>query len=321
MLLSVNNSMSIIKTINSKRVIPIDMFSKCLIDNVTKSNIVKMYPGRINGPYYIDKFINYIKDEHNCSIIYYVENLLKEPWPKCPSKNIHVGYRSSGKGLILSDFSRGGVNKETCKKFKDGCEKLSIERMGDGNPMFNKKPWNKGLGVEDERVAKMTRHRLGFKASEETKKKQSKIRQNHPLKARHTQKHSDESKQKMRDATISRWKNGDFSFKKTSIEKIVENWLINNGFNFQYQFGIGNFIADFVNEDERLIIECNGDYFHCNPNSKYKNPIHEVQKRNAYRDELKRKFYKENNWTLIELWENEINSGEFKKILKCKLKK
>lgn len=315
--------MSLIKTIDSTRYIPKDTFLICEIDKANSEEITKQYKTRAGGAYYLDKFENYINDKHNTSIIDYVEKYLKTNWPRCPISKEKVGYKLSGKGLIFSTFKRGRISKETCENFKKGCEKLSKSRKGEKNPMFGKKPWNKGKTKHtDDRVASISNQRMGIKFSKEHKDKLKKRRAESQLKARHIQKHTKESKEKMRQATVKRWENGDFSFKKTSIESKVEIWLKKNGFNFEFQKQIGGFVADFACKKSKTIIECNGDFFHCNPSiPKYSSAKYPVQKRNTYRDKLKRMKYKSLGWSLIELWETDIHSGEFKEILLCALKK
>jgi len=315
--------MRIIETLDSKSVIPCHIFNICKIDGKNKKDIIKLFPTRKHGAYYIDKFINYLSSYHSISLVEYLESSFDFTWPICPISGDKVGYKVSGKGIILSKFKRGKISREHSKAFNNFCQKMSEERVGSGNPMHGKNPWNKGLSKDDnDSLKKISENRIGIKVSKKTRQKLKDARAKHPLKIRHTQKHSEESKQKMREATISRWENGDFSFKKTSIEKRVESWLIENGYKFIYQYSISGFVADFACPISNIVIECHGDFFHCNPNiDKYSIPKYAVQKRNVYRDTLKRSVYKEKGWHLIELWESDINSGEFKDILQCSLKR
>jgi very-short-patch-repair endonuclease len=315
--------MSVIQTINSKKIIPVDIFKICLIDLKSIKEICKIYPKRKDGAYLLNKFNSYLRDKHKISIKEYVKNYLHEKWPLCPISNEEVGYQIRGIGLIFSIFKQGKISKEHSLAFKKGCEKLSKDRTGNKNPMYGKKAWNTGLKKEtDERIAIVAKKRIGKKMSQDSKNKMKEAREKHPLKARHITKHSDESKEKMRKATSKRWENGDFSFKKTSIEKKVELWLLENNFNFQYQVSINGFVADFACLENKTVIECQGDFFHCNPKiDKYKIPKYAVQKRNVYRDCIKKEVYIKNGWQLIELWESDINSEEFKNILECELKK
>lgn len=315
--------MSVIKHPDSINFIPKTDFDICKIDGKLKHQIIKCFPKRENGIYYIDKFINYIKTQHKISIQEYTEIYLKRSWPLCPISNEKVGYKISGKGLFFSKFKRGKISKEHSEAFRNACKKFSEERCGKNNPMFGKKPWNSGLTKkEDARIKKISDERLGIKFNDSHREKLKEARFNHPLKARHTNKHSEESKEKMREATIKRWQNGCFNFKKTSIEKKVENWLLENEIEYAFQYSIGGFIADFACEKYKILIECQGDFFHCNPSiDKYSIPRYDVQKRNVFRDSIKKQVYKDLGWKLIELWESDINSGNFKDILICELKK
>lgn len=297
------------------------MFDRCLVDGLSREDIIKRFPMRENGAYYLDKFVNHLRS-HGLTLQEYCETYLNIIWPTCPTKKIKTGYKLSGKGVSISRYSKGGINKKVCRNFAIGCNKLSNDRLGSNNPMFGATPWNKGLDKEDPRVAAIALKNTGKKVSEKTRKKQSFIRSKHPLKARHVTKHSKESKQKMRDATIKRWESGLFSFRETSIEKRVKIELERLNINFVQNHQIGsNFVCDFYLPDYNIIIECQGDFFHCNPNSKYKTPTYPVQFRNTYRDNKKREYYSQNGFFLLELWESEINSGEFKESLWQNLKK
>jgi hypothetical protein len=315
--------MNTVKNTDLINFIPKSDFDICKIDGKLKHQIINSFPRREDGLYYLNKFINYVKNKYNISIQEYVEIFLKKSWPTCPVSNEKVGYRVNGKGLFFSKFKRGKVCKEHSEAFRNACNKLSKERFGKNNPMFGKKSWNSGLTKnEDARIKKIADKRLGIEFSNSHKEKLKKARSNHPLKARHTNKHSEESKEKMRKATIKRWQNGCFDFKKTSIEKKVEHWLSDNKIDYIYQYSIGGFIADFACEKNKILIECQGDFFHCNPTiDKYSTPQYDVQKRNVFRDSIKKQIYKDLGWKLIELWESDINSGDFKNILQCELKK
>jgi len=312
-----------IKNSDSIRFIPIGDFHICKIDGKSKTQILNLFPKRQDGVYYLNKFINYIQKYHQLSVYDYVLKYLNIEWPVCPVSKEKVGFRVNGKGLFFSKFKKGKVCKEHSIPFLKACEKFSQNRKGEKNPMFGKKSWNSGLSKHDDpRIKKIADQRKGIKFDQEHKNKLKEARANHPLKARHVVKHTNESKEKMRQATVKRWEKGCFDFKKTSIEKKVEQWLLNNKIKFEFQYNIDCFVVDFACLDLKTLIECQGDFFHCNPSfEKYKNPKYDVQKRNVFRDKIKKQKYKQLGWKLIELWESDINSGEFKNILECELKK
>lgn len=315
--------MNNVKYNDSTKFISINYFDTCQLDGKSKKEIINLFPKRQDGAYYLNKFINYIEKYYKISIQEYVFKYLNIKWPVCPVSKEKVGFRVNGKGIFFSKFKKGKVCKKYSTAFQKACEKFSQNRKGKNNPMFGKKSWNSGLSKDsDARIKKISDERKGIVFKQTHKNKLKEARANHPLKARHVTKHTDESKKKMREATINRWQKGDFNFKKTSIEKKVEQWLLDNKIDFQFQYNIDYFIADFACLNEKILIECQGDFFHCNPHfEKYKNPKYEVQKRNIFRDKIKKEKYKQLGWKLIELWESDINSGEFKNILKCELKK
>jgi very-short-patch-repair endonuclease len=315
--------MSIFKTCNSIKIIPIHIFDYCKIDGVSKKEIINLFPSRSDGAYYLNKFINYLSKYHSIDLKIYIKKYFNENWPNCPISGESLGFKVSGAGIIISQFKKGKINKENCPAFKKACEKLSTQRLGENNPMYGKKAWNSGLNKNsDNRIKKISDKACGRKFSNDHKNKLKEARKQSPIKARHTTKHSESSIKKMRNSTVRRWESGLFSFKKTSIERKVELWLEENLYKYIYQYSINGFVADFACPKTKVVIECQGDFFHCNPKiNKYAEPVYAVQKRNIYRDQIKRKVYSENGWLLIELWESEINSGEFKQILSCALKK
>lgn len=313
--------MTLIKYSDNKRIIPQSAFDTCLVSGKTKRQILKEFKGRDRGVYYLDKFETNLR-QYGFSLKRYVKEILKQDWPKCPTSHEEVGYVIRGNGLIFSSFKRGKVNKENCKAFQDACKKLSNKRKGEDNPMFGKKPWNKGLSIEDNRVKAMAEKTRGRKASQETREKQKVVRKNHPLKARHTQKHSQETKDKCREATAKGWANGRFN-RKTSIEQKMEDFLktlpLKEDFVFQFQHGY--FTLDFAFPNAKVGIECQGGFFHTDPRLYPNGPKTKIQERNLVRDAEKRKYFSKENWQTIECWEIEINNDKFKEEIICALRK
>lgn len=65
------------------------------------------------------------------------------------------------------------------------------------------------------------------------------------------------------------------------------------------------FVFDF--QVENNLIEVQGDYFHCNPETKHREPKSKMQIKNTERDKRKRDAVKQHNeYKLVELWENDI---------------
>lgn len=310
-----------IKIEDSIYLIPINKFEICKIDGVSRKSIIALYPTRKNGAYYLNKFSNYIKNNYQISLKDYCKKYLEIDWPKCPKKGSENGYKISGKGLVISRYSKGGINKDNCSAFSKGCDRLSKERTGAGNPMFGKVPWNRGLDNSHPIIKRNADLRKGTKTSEETKKKQSnsaKIRKIHG----HTgKKHSPETIEKLRTITADRIKNKKFH-RESSLNIKVREFLdsLNLTFSYEKEFTIKYFSCDFAFPQQKIAIECQGTFFHIDPRIYPNGPICAVQRRNFGRDKVKREYLEKHGWKLIEIWETEINDDTFKKYLECKLK-
>lgn len=311
------------KNIHLHKVIPISRFDYCLVSGLSRKEISKKFPKREDGAYYLDKFKRHVEQDCHLSFKQYVKEHLKEEWPKCPINGEEVGFLLNGTGVVFSRFV-ATPNKEFCPAFKEACEKMSKERMGAGNPMFGKPAWNKDIPDDHPWKIEFIKRVTGHVKSPETVQKLRDARARHPMKARHTQKHSEESKQKCREGTAKGWANGRFN-RKTSIEVKVEDFLnslkplLKEEFVFQHLAKY--FTLDFAFPNVKVGIEAQGTFFHIDPRVYPDGPICALQRRNAGRDKSKRKYLTERGWTIIELWEIEINDGRFKEQLLCELQK
>lgn len=314
--------MTIIKTDNNLYTIQISEFDICREDGKTKSEISKLYSRKTlnkKSCYYLDKFAKYLQDNFNLSLKEYCKKYLTTDWPICPVLNEEVGYRITGKGIIFSRYKQY-VTKEFSEKFKIACDKMSVERIGQNNPMYGRQPWNKGLDISDPRIKSMAEARIGIHVSEETRGKMKLAREKSLKKARHTTKHSEETKNILREKTAKLWSDGIYN-KTTSIHIKVRDFLNQNNItNYQEEYKVKYFSLDFAFPSFKVAIECQGTFFHIDPRVYPNGPICAIQRRNAGRDKAKRNFLcDQNGWYIIELWETEINNGSFEEILISKL--
>lgn len=114
------------------------------------------------------------------------------------------------------------------------------------------------------------------------------------------------------------------SYEKSSIEVIVENWLIEHNVDFEYSPIMGSdgkiYQYDFIIHKKRILIEVQGDYWHGNPNlfneigDNEKRKLNDIQKKNIKRDGCKLKFAHEHNFEVIYIWEEDIKNGDFSKL-------
>src|SRR5690606_2887028 len=74
---------------------------------------------------------------------------------------------------------------------------------------------------------------------------------------------------------------------------------------------------DFYLPDYNILIEVDGDFWHCNP-LKYSEPKFPSQVKNLERDKQKNEWASQNNIKLLRFWENDINNNitKVKQVLK-----
>lgn len=306
--------------INSPNLIKANLFDICKIDGKTKQEIIRMYYGREYGAYYLDKFNRHIKTFHKIDIKEYCKKYLDVIWPLCPISKEEVGFKICGAGLILSKFKKGRINKEFSPKFAKFCERISKERKGSGNPMFGKQAWNAGLDRTDPRIDKIAAAREGSTISEETRAKQSESGKKRLIHGHTGHKHSPETKENLRLNTAKLWASGKFN-RTSSIHLKVKEYLNTLNLNQKYEeeYQVKYFSMDFAFPEAKVAIEVQGTYFHVDPRVYPNGPINSTQRRNFGRDKAKKIVCSREGWYIIELWETEINDGQFKQFLLCRL--
>jgi very-short-patch-repair endonuclease len=248
------------------------MFDRCLIDNKSKAEIISIYPSRKNGAYYINKFENYLLDTYQITLKEYCKKYLLVVWPVCPVKKVEVGWRPSGKGVILQLCAKGGVTREFFPKFDSFCRRISKERLGAGNPMYKKEPWNL-----NKRFSEAICHKMAVSAAK-------------------------------RHANRIEWG-------PTDIEIEIARILTEIGESFEEQRQIDFYCVDFVLKNKKIIIEADGDFWHCNPQKYPNGPISIIQKKSLRIDKAKTTFLRKKGWTVLRYWGSDILTETFKKRL------
>lgn len=99
----------------------------------------------------------------------------------------------------------------------------------------------------------------------------------------------------------------------SKIEKRFESLLINENIAYTTQKWISNFAYDFRVTGTNILIEVQGDYWHCNPNKYSGEFIHPTRKILAkdiwVYDESKRHNAEKYGYKVIYVWESEIKAG------------
>jgi very-short-patch-repair endonuclease/DNA-binding MarR family transcriptional regulator len=128
-----------------------------------------------------------------------------------------------------------------------------------------------------------------------------------------------ETSKRFRELTIKRIQNNEFPFFDTYIEKIMAKELVKIGIPFVKQFNVDNkFVCDFAIPILKIIIECDGDYWHANPRIYSKENFTFTQKKKVQIDILKDKYLKEKGWLVLRFFELDIKNNLEECIFKIK---
>lgn len=95
----------------------------------------------------------------------------------------------------------------------------------------------------------------------------------------------------------------------TYIEKAVMEILDSYKVDYIFNKQCGRYKPDFLIKDKKIIIEVQGDYFHCNPYIYEDGPKDEVQIKHIIRDYYKKCYFLSKGYKIIEIWELEINQN------------
>ena len=113
-----------------------------------------------------------------------------------------------------------------------------------------------------------------------------------------------------RKRIIRRLQNREMPFKDTKIEKALAGEMIKREINFVAQYPIDNkFVCDFAIPQNKIIIECDGDYWHANPIFYSSDILDKRQRSNKNRDVFKDKFLAKRGWTVLRFFESDIKDS------------
>ena len=170
------------------------------------------------------------------------------------------------------------------------CKKCSLEsQIGEGNPFYGKKH------------------------SKKTKNQISKSRKGKGMGESNSMSNA-EYREKMRNKFLERIKTNPLKHKSRSKNEIIIYNKIKKKFkDAKHSFVVKPYICDIFIPDLNLIIEYNGDYWHCNPNKYDQDYYHKIKKKTAKeiweRDNIKIDLIKRNGYTLEVLWEYDYNQN------------
>lgn len=132
--------------------------------------------------------------------------------------------------------------------------------------------------------------------------------------------HSQKTRDKMSNTAIENIiKTG--KVKRSKLEYKFEGILQLENIEYKHSFYINKDgfkkIYDFYLPKYNILIEVDGDFWHCNPNTKFKLPECKSQELNIINDKTKNDWAKDNGYKLLRFWESDINNNilEVKRIL------
>lgn len=97
--------------------------------------------------------------------------------------------------------------------------------------------------------------------------------------------------------------------KDTTVEIFVEELIKQQGWRYVPQKAVRHLNYDFYLPDLNVLLEVQGDYWHCNPRLYPDGPKNSVQRENLQKNKNKREVAESQNIPLLEIWELDIQKG------------
>jgi G:T-mismatch repair DNA endonuclease (very short patch repair protein) len=233
---------------------------------------------------------------HNIKHSEETKNKIREKRAK--QKNIAKGWHHSEEAKKkMSENRKGKKHSEETKN------KMSVDRCGEKHPMFGKHHTEETKKKLSSSLKGKTFDHMFKKLSEETKKKISE--------ASKKQWADPQKKEMLSIAAKNRMKSRSFleNSQNTKPELIFENILKALNISFRTQEKL-KFVYDFYIPGSKLLIDINGDFWHCNPkfyDSTFLHPIRKIIAKDIWKEDFIRKeFAENNNYKYQAIWEDNL---------------
>lgn len=196
--------------------------------------------------------------------------------------------------------------------------KKNLSKAHKGKKQTEETKLKRSLTMKGRNLGKTFEQRFGEKESKKIKEKMKKnhkgmLGRHHSKKTRNKLsiahngiKHTEESIEKIRKARLIQI----LPIKDTSIEVKIQNFLKQLGIEFATHFYVKEiehkYRCDIFIPSIKLIIECDGDYWHGNPQFYSEENLNEKQKWKREMDELRTRELIEKGFKILRLWGSEI---------------
>jgi very-short-patch-repair endonuclease len=103
----------------------------------------------------------------------------------------------------------------------------------------------------------------------------------------------------------TKWMSENQTKYESKLEKEFKAILDTLQIKYNQQYPVKYYCYDFNIQDTNILIETDGDWWHCNTNKGFM-PIHESQIHTVSHDKVKNEWAEKNGYTLIRFWEDDI---------------
>ncbi len=215
---------------------------------------------------------------------------------ECPSCNKKIKYQSDKKYITARSLRNTEIKKSCCH---------SCIMSGKNNPFFNKCHSKESKKqISKSRTGKA----MGSENSMANPEHRKKAATN--LKKAYDSGSLDFLKEIQRQGAIQKQADGRFKIAPISKAEIEIRKILELKFTVEPQFKIGSLRYDLFLKEINLLIEYNGDYWHCNPEVYSANYFHEKKQLTAQQiwdnDKNKRKLAEDNGYKVFTIWEKDF---------------
>lgn len=111
-----------------------------------------------------------------------------------------------------------------------------------------------------------------------------------------------------------------YKYNFSGLEKNIEELLIKNNIKFERQKWINNFCYDFLILEKNILLEAQGDYWHCNPELYLEDYYHTIIKKTSKEiweyDKVKMENAEKYKYSVIYVWEKDFMKNKDMSFLK-----